>query len=454
MRATRLHVRSPRRNFHARLSLLGTSLLALVACSAGEDEDDGFQVTPFTNQPGAGGTQPVAPGSVTPGVGGAGSVTPGAPLGNAGTGSAQGGAGGEVTPGVINNGAGGSASAPVAGNGGTGQGGNANVGQGGGAPVDPNQPPPSTGPGRAGAELCPAGPFGNPLPASPQVTKLFSVGDNNFFNFEGPVWIGNALFFSEIGGGNAPPPSNINRFVPPNGMLERGVIEDTGSNGLGVDAQGNLIAATHDTGAISTFQTASGARGQLGAQTFNGARFNSPNDLVQRLDGNVYFTDPSFQAPGAPQGGQTRVYRISPQGEASVVDASLGNPNGITLSPDGNTLYVTAAGRLVRYSLSADGTPSAGQNIQLSEPLDTPDGMGVDCAGNIYTTEHNRRLIRVISADGTEIGRFGGPQAFDQNVTNVAFGGPNRTTLFITTLTQANQGGLFSVELSVPGLPY
>jgi gluconolactonase len=452
MKATRLIVRS-RQPGLARLSLFGASLLALVACSAGDDEGDGFEVAPFGNQPGAAGAQPVAPGGVAPGVGGAGNVTPGAPLGNAGAGSAVGGAGGEVTPGAINNGAGGAASVP-AGNAGTGQGGSASVGQGGGSPVDPNQPPPSTGPGRAGAELCPAGPFGSPLPANPQVTKLFSVGENNFFNFEGPVWVGNALFFSEISGGSPPPPANINRFVPPNGMLERGVIDNTGSNGLGVDAQGNLIAATHDIGAISSFQVPSGARGQVGAQTFNGARFNSPNDLVQRLDGNVYFTDPSFQAPGAPQGGQTRVYRISPEGEASVVDATIGNPNGITLSPDGNTLYVTGGGRLVRYALAADGTPGAGQDIVLSDGLQTPDGMGVDCAGNIYTTEHDRRIIRVIAPNGTEIGRFGGPQAFDQNVTNVAFGGPNRTTLFVTTLTQGNQGGLFAVELGVPGLPY
>jgi gluconolactonase len=451
MKATRRPAR-PRHRAFARLSLLGTSLFALVACSAGED-DDGSDVAPFSNLPGAGGTQPIAPGGVTPGAGGGSGITPGAPLGNAGTGPGAAGGGGDVTPGGITNGAGGASSTPPAGNAGTGAGGNASAGQGGGAPVDPDEPPASTGPGRAGADQCPAGPFGSPLPANPQVTKLFSVGDNNFFNFEGPVWVGNALFFSEIGSGNAPPPSNINRFVP-NGMLERGVIDDTGSNGLAVDAQGNLIAATHDTGAISTFQIGSGARGQLGAQTFNGTRFNSPNDLVQRLDGNVYFTDPSFQAPGAPQGGQTRVYRISPQGEASVVDATIGNPNGITLSPDGNTLYVTGGGRLVRYTLSADGTPSAGQDIQLSEGLDTPDGMGVDCAGNLYTTEHNRRLIRVLAPNGTEIGRFGGPQAFDHNVTNVAFGGPNRTTLFVTTLTQGNQGGLFSVELSVPGLPY
>lgn len=324
---------------------------------------------------------------------------------------------------------------------------------GSGQEPDPNEPPPEpAGDGRAGAELCPDGPFGAPLPASPQVNKLFSVGENNFFNFEGPVWVGNALYFSEIGGGNAPPPSRINRFIPA-GTLERGVLQNTGSNGLGVDADGNLIAATHDLGAISTFALPGGARGQLGAQTFNGNRFNSPNDVVERSDGNVYFTDPAFQAPGNPQGA-TRVYRLAPDGTASVVDASLSNPNGITLSPDGNTLYVTAANGFFRYALDAAGAPGAQTSMGANEALQTPDGMAVDCAGNIYTTEHFRRLVRVFAPDGTELGRFGGPGSFDRDITNLAFGGPNRTTMFVTSLTQGQEGGVFSVELQVPGLPY
>jgi gluconolactonase len=448
MKPTRALARRLRKHPSSSLCLLGASLIVLVSCGAGGDGDEA-DLAPFSNlpgSPGAGGTQASMPGGVTPGAGGARNVTPGTPVG---------GAGGELTPGTLNNGTGGNASAPSnTGTGGTGQAGSASTGQGGSANDGNNPAPPTSGPGRVGAELCPPGPFGSPLPANPQVTKLFSVGANDFFNFEGPVWVNGALFFSEIGGGQNPPPSNINRFVP-GGMLERGVIAATGSNGMGVDAQGTLIAATHDTGAISTFQIGSGARGALGAQTFNGARFDSPNDLVQRNDGNVYFTDPSFQAPpGAPPQSATRVYRISPQGQASVVDESIGNPNGITLSPDGNTLYVTGGSRLVRYALSADGTPGAGSDVPLSEGLQTPDGMGMDCAGNVYTTEHSRRLIRVIAPNGTEIGRFGGPQAFDRDITNMAFGGPNRTTLFVTTLTQANEGGLFSVELSVPGLPY
>jgi gluconolactonase len=190
----------------------------------------------------------------------------------------------------------------------------------------------------------------------------------------------------------------------------------------------------------------------LGAQNFNGQRFNSPNDLVLRGDGNLYFTDPSFQAPGNPQGA-TRVYRISPEGVASVVDGSLGNPNGITLSPDGNNLYVTSSQGLRRYELDADGTPDAGTTIPLQQGLNEADGMAMDCAGNIYTTEHGQRRVRVFDPDGNQLASFGGPGTFAGNVTNLAFGGPNRTTLFITTLTQGG-GGVYSTETNTPGLPY
>ena len=80
--------------------------------------------------------------------------------------------------------------------------------------------------------------------------------------------------------------------------------------------------------------------------------------------------------------------------------------------------------------------------------------MAMDCAGNVYAVENSARRIRVFSADGTLIGTIG-PQGFDnQGLTNVAFGGTNRTTLFISGFTQGTQGGLYSVELNVPGFPY
>jgi gluconolactonase len=441
------------------LSLAALSLVALAGCSAGEGGDDSdsdtvgmFNVPNNTGTAGAGGAANPAPsnnpGNTTTqpqGNGGSSAEVPGSNVNNV------------VPPNNMQmpgNGAAGTGNgAAGTGNGAAGAGNVMGSAGAGGAGNNPPPPPPA-GVGRVGVENCPAGPFGAPLPANPQVSKIFSVGENNFFNFEGAVWVGNSLYFSEIGNGAAPPPSRINRYTPPGNTFERGVFANTGSNGLGVDAQGNLIATNHKDGRISIIELPSGTTRDYGATTFNNARFNSPNDLVQRADGNVYFTDPSFQAPNPnPQNG-TRVYRIPPQGAATLVDGTLSNPNGITLSPDGSRLYVTSASGFRRYDLAADGTPGPAITINLQDGLQTPDGMTADCAGNIYTIEHQRRLIRVFDRDGVELGRFGGTGTFDNDVTNMAFGGADRRTLFVTTLTQADRGGVFQVQLNIPGFPY
>ena len=437
------------------------ALLAALGCSGADEADD----TPsFTAAPPASGgptstTPPSAAGSTTPaggngaasnaasgsgaaGNGAAGSAAPAAGSSGAPAGAAEGTSGGvplapPAMPGASPSGNGGAAAgapSPAAGA----------AGQGAGVPAVNG-----AGPGRVGAELCPPGPFGSPfangaaVPAQP----LASVGDNNFFIFEGPVWTGTELFISEIANGNA---SQIDRFVPGVG-LERGVVPDAGSNGLALDGNGNLLLAAHDVGGISSVALATNTVTR-GAQTRNGARFNSPNDLVVRGDGNIYFTDPDFQAPNGRTQEGTFVYRIAPTGEISVVDDSMSNPNGITLSPDGNTLYAAGAGVLREYTLDAAGvaTPVG----DLTNQIGTPDGMTVDCAGNLYAADNGGRSILVFSPEGEQLGTIGGQAAFAQGVTNVAFGGPNRTTLFITTFSQGESGGLYSVELGVPGLPY
>jgi gluconolactonase len=311
---------------------------------------------------------------------------------------------------------------------------------------------PLAGVARAGSETCPPGPWGNPLPASPNIQHLASVGGSGSFNWEGVVWTGSVLLFSEIAGDDG---SQIDRFTI-GGSVERAVYAGTGSNGLALDAGGNLLLAAHDVGGISRLALPAGVLTR-GSQSFNGLRFNSPNDLVLRGDGNLYFTDPDFQSPSGRIQGATRVYRIAPEqaGQApviSVVDDSIDQPNGITLSPDGNRLYVSGGSILRSYALDAGGAPSVIKTFQ--QTLQAPDGMAMDCAGNVYAVENQARRVRVFSADGDLLGTLG-PQGFDaQGLTNAAFGGPNRTTLFISGFTQGNQGGLYSVELSVPGLPY
>jgi gluconolactonase len=336
-------------------------------------------------------------------------------------------------------------------------------------PLSPPGPTPATGSGsaasggRVGSERCPMGPFNTPLPPSPSVQKLLSPppGTTGALSWEGAVWIGDSLYWSEISSGEGAPPARIHRFTPGSKSFTPGLIQNTGSNGLAVDAQGNLVAATHDTGGISTFTLSTGARGQFAgpnAQTFNGQRFISPNDLVLRSDGNLYFTDPRFRAPAqSSQGNVTRVYRVSPEGVVSVVEAGLTNPNGITLSPDGSTLYVSASSGtgLRSYALDASGAPSSGADVPLNPPLEAPDGMAVDCAGNIYATEHEARRITVLTGQGELIGSFGGRSVFDSDINNLAFGGADGRTLFVTTAVEGTaRGGLYAVQLGVPGLPY
>jgi gluconolactonase len=457
---------SPKRS--QRPSIASVTLIVALGCAGADEADDtpefttappgSFGGAPGAVPPGAAGvTTPAAP-STAPGAAPGNGSAPGAaaPAGAAPGGAAPEGSGANVPltptpppgPAPAGAGGGGAGAAPAAGAAGGGAGGaesgggGAAPGAGGGANVG------GAGPGRVGAELCPPGPFGSPLgggAAAPQL--LASVGDNNFFIFEGPVWTGTELFLSEIANGNA---SQIDRFVPGVG-LERGVVPDAGSNGLALDGSGNLLLAAHDVGGISSVALATNTVTR-GAQTRNGARFNSPNDLVVRGDGNIYFTDPDFQAPNGRTQEGTFVYRIAPTGEISVVDDSMSNPNGITLSPDGNTLYAAGAGVMREYALDAAGVATPLGDV--TNQIGTPDGMTVDCAGNIYAADNGGRSVLVFSPEGEQLGTIGGQAAFAQGVTNVAFGGPNRTTLFITTFSQGESGGLYSVELGVPGLPY
>jgi len=83
-----------------------------------------------------------------------------------------------------------------------------------------------------------------------------------------------------------------------------------------------------------------------------------------------------------------------------------------------------------------------------------PDGMAMDCAGNIYAVENSAKRIRVFSPAGQLLGTIGPAGFTGQAITNLAFGGPKRTTLFVSGFTQGQQPGLYSVELNVPGFPY
>ncbi|SDQ27821.1 gluconolactonase [Pseudoxanthomonas sp. CF385] len=259
--------------------------------------------------------------------------------------------------------------------------------------------------------------------------------------YEGPVWRDGALYLSDFVH-NGTFPSRIRRFTPPDRWET--VVDDSGSNGLALDVEGRLIAATHDRKQVARVNLDDGTRTPL-VSTFDGAPFNSPNDLVMAADGSLYFTDPDYQRKAAP-GGQplTRVYRHR-EGVTTVVDDTLRNPNGIALSPDGGTLYLaggTGDGDVLRAYPMVDGAPGAGRDLAR---ISGGDGLAVDCLGNVYVTEHGEHRVRVLSPAGQVLATI----RVDANITNAAFGGADRRTLFLT-----GAASLWSIDLDVAGLPY
>lgn len=257
--------------------------------------------------------------------------------------------------------------------------------------------------------------------------------------YEGPVWMGDALYFSDFGFAKGFP-SRVRKLAA-DGTVST-VIEDSGSNGLAVDAGGKLVVASHKDKALLRHDR-EGKRVPL-ADSFKGNVFNSPNDIAIAGDGTIYFTDPDWQKAAAP-GGQpvTGIYRVATSGEVTLVDGTRPNPNGIALSPLGDVLYVNATdGLLVAYPI-VKGTPQAGRT--LVSGLDGADGMTLDCHGNVYVTEHGAKRVRVFSPQGKQLATI----RVDANVTNAAFGGKDGKTLYIT-----GAGALWRLPLGVSGMPY
>lgn len=270
-------------------------------------------------------------------------------------------------------------------------------------------------------------------------------GGNGFL--EGPVWVDGALYVSHIreyANSNATAPAQIMKL---NGSNLEVFIADAGTNGLALLGGTTVLAASQMAQGLVEYDFAAPATAPTERVTsYESKSFNSPNDLVIRADGNIYFTDPNYQCNGtACEQGTNRVYRVSPGGEVSTIPATgISIPNGIALSPDGNTLYVAGNGNLLQYPVMADGTVGASSQFAAVSGVD---GMTVDCAGNLYATVHNQNNVSVYRPDGSLIGDL----AVGSSVTNVAFGGADRKTLYVTTYTSRE---VKSVTLEVPGYPY
>ncbi|MEA5360468.1 SMP-30/gluconolactonase/LRE family protein [Amycolatopsis sp., V23-08] len=303
---------------------------------------------------------------------------------------------------------------------------------------------------------CPQGPFGNPLPSP--VVAATAIRDG--FNFlEGPTWdaASQTLLLTNMHDGTGAEnvqPSDILRFTPSTGAFTT-FVAGAGSNGLALSRDGKSVyAATHDQRSVSAYDLATGQRRTIAAD-YQGRLFNSPNDVTEGADGTVYFTDPDFQRANRPDrmSGKTSVFRVR-GGVVTLIDDTIREPNGIELSPDGKTLYVggNATGKIYRYPVAADGSTGARSDFAS---LAGTDGGTVDCAGNVYQVTYGDGKVHVFSPAGQALGMItAGP-----NATNLAFGGPDRKTLYLTSGTPSGGGdsgnfALYSVRLNVPGWPY
>ena len=396
--------------------LIGLSCLSVIGlCACSEDDSDPDQ----------------AVGAATPNAGAAGT--------SSGVGGSAGGGGTGASP-TAGTSAGGTGSTSEGNPNPSGLDGEDGDGDGSGSGDDTSEPEPPPA-ADAGAppltgQRCPAGPFADsPFPGgvAPQPQPLC----NGMTFTEGAVWFANrnTLFFSDFNIGN-PLAGRIMTFTPGGQCSE--FIANSGTNGLVIGPDGNLLAARHSDQTITSFDLETQQPTVVVANN-GGLAFNSPNDIAVRSDGNFYFTDPGFLLGNRVSQQPQATYRVDPSGALTVIDTGQ-NPNGIALSPDENTLYLAhlgGANNVLAFDVAADGS------VSNPQPLIGvgSDGMVIDCAGNLYLTQNG---VQVFSPDGQQIGTINAPGA-----ANLAFGGPDRQTLFITATTQ-----LLSVELAIPGLPY
>ena len=268
---------------------------------------------------------------------------------------------------------------------------------------------------------------------------------------EGPVWVpdaaagenGGYLLFSEI-------PSNTVRrwdegkgltvFLKASGFTGPGAYSgEPGSNGLAIDAQGRLVSCEHGDRRLSVLTVGGGKRTL--ADAFDGKRFNSPNDLTLARNGDIYFTDPPYGLPKQAEDPSREtsfcgVYRWeAATRQVRLVTDQMTRPNGIALSPDERTLYVAqsdgAATLWMAFPVAADGSTGAGRvfkdvTAMGREFRGSCDGLKVDALGNLWATGPGG--VHIMAPDGTLLGRI----ETGQFTSNVAFGGKDGTTLFMT----------------------
>ncbi|HUN85892.1 MAG TPA: SMP-30/gluconolactonase/LRE family protein [Terracidiphilus sp.] len=288
---------------------------------------------------------------------------------------------------------------------------------------------------------------------------------------EGPVWADGSLYFAEIPSNRIckwSPGAGVTTFLTPSGYLGSKPYggPEPGSNGMTLDSQGRLTVAGHAQRDVYRFESLQpdGARTIL-ADTYRGKRLNSPNDLVYRSDGSLYFTDPPYglrtQKDDDPEkelkvNGVYRIPRASDQkagaapdrGALQLLVSNLTRPNGIAFSPDEKYLYVDNSEPKkiwMRYRVRPDGSLTDAKllyDATADKRPGAPDGMKVDEEGNIYSAGPGG--VWIFSPEGKPLGTI----LIPERVANLAWAGPDRKTLYITA-----SSSIYRVRLSVTGAP-
>jgi gluconolactonase len=273
------------------------------------------------------------------------------------------------------------------------------------------------------------------MPADAKLEKLAS----GFQFIEGPVWMpSGTLVFSDIPG---------DTLYEWSGSGEPTVFRKPSHNANGntLDRQGRLLTCEH--GSRKLTRTEKNGEITVLADQYEGKRLNSPNDVVVRSNGDIYFTDPPYGIKKEQEElGFNGVYRLAPNGTLTVLVKDFIRPNGLAFSPDEKRLYVDDTfGKHIRvFDVETDGTLANGRlfaEIKGEKP-GVPDGMRVDTRGNVYCTGSGG--VQVFAPSGTYLGLIDVPEI----AANCAWGDADSRTLYITAST-----GLYRIRLNIAGVP-
>jgi gluconolactonase len=263
---------------------------------------------------------------------------------------------------------------------------------------------------------------------------------------EGPVYVpaGRYLLVSDI------PNDRILRWDETTG--EVGVFRHPAgyANGHTLDAIGRLVSCEHGHRRVS--RTEHDGSITVLADRYEGKRFNSPNDVVVRSDGSIWFTDPSYGIDSDYEGhradseiGGCHVYRIDPvMGACNIVAEDFVRPNGLAFSLDETQLYIadSRVKHIRVFDVDGDGDRLTGGRLFAESAEGAFDGLRLDTRGRVWTAAGTG--VECYDPDGTLIGRLRLPET----ASNLVFGGPKRNRLFITATTS-----VYSLMLTVNGAP-